>query len=807
MLREAERLIQAGFAVLLLKRKTKIPLDLKWTSLPVETYRELERRYDGHNLGVRLGEPSEIAGQFLHCIDIDIRDDRAIDEALKTARRYLPNIEKMPTVMTGSGGESRHVYFVSDKAFKSRKLAHSKDKITGQDDKPHWAWEIELFGTGKQVVIPPSIHPDTGKPYRWSRPFDTRSLDLGVPPRPQIASRTIKGWEGVTDRREDTDDGDALQQAVRQAPTSLSVKQIERLLEDAPRDWVDDYETWMKVGMALHHEFNGGDEGLDLWHWYSKVSDKYEADVLDDKWESFKGNKNPTTLRTLIKAAKEERRKRNMEDIDFRDADEPDEEDDWRRRLDVDAEGMIKNTVANMAVILQHDPRLKGCIEHNDLLERPVTRKPLPRVFDTMSSRSIKNAIDGDPWEDGHDADLRVLISGPRTKKRGGYGLPASIDKLKDAILVTAHKNRFNPVIEYLDGLKWDHKPRVEDLFVNYLGSDDTPYHRTAAHHMLIAAVTRVYEPGHKFDFAVILEGIQGKRKSTFIEILGKRRWYCELTGDLGDRPKMVDLMLGKWICELPELSSLRRSEVTDTKAFVSASSDNARLSYDRRARVYPRRSILIGSTNDDKYLKDETGNRRFWPIACHVRTINTDKLEREIDQIWAEARDLYKFMRAQQPHGTLPLYLRGEREIEEAERLQETRRVENHDEALAGRMEAWLDKPVPVAVAKGLTTEDRFDDLDGENQVVRFRTCALQIWKEAMGGEDKNYNAMHAQSIGRAFTYLKNWKSKGTAHRIPVYGLQRTYYRVGKLGDLSPDEIRFGYKFVKRKNRGEDLI
>ncbi|MBT1517030.1 bifunctional DNA primase/polymerase [Bradyrhizobium sp. SRL28] len=162
-----------------------------WSTERVASLATLTKTHrDGYNLGVRLGEPSFFNDLYLHCIDLDIRDPDKADEAWGALLELIPEARSLPSVISGSMGESRHLYFLTDRPFPSKKLRHSTEKIIGKDKKAHWAWEIERFGTGKQVVVPPSIHPDTGKRYKWERewPVDrrrTRSIViLRALPRP-----------------------------------------------------------------------------------------------------------------------------------------------------------------------------------------------------------------------------------------------------------------------------------------------------------------------------------------------------------------------------------------------------------------------------------------------------------------------------------------------------------------------------------------------------------------------------------------------------------------------------------------------
>jgi predicted P-loop ATPase len=779
MLEEAERLIQIGFAVHPLRKKSKAPIDSDWTDLPVASYKALQRRFNGqsYNIGVRLGEPSDIGGRFLYCLDIDIRDPNLIDEALSAARRYLPSLDNMPTVMTGSGGESRHVYFVSDGLFKSRKLLHSHAKVKDAKGKPHWAWEIEFYGTGKQVVLPPSVHPDTGKEYYWSRPFNTRSVDL-VGAEPFIPASKIKHWEGHTDRREIADE-DALEQAVRQAPTGLTVREIERALDDLPDEWLDDYELWLKTGMALSHEFADDPEtGLDLWHWASKRSGKYEADVLDDKWESFKGNKSPTTFRTIIEAANKERKERTLEEFDAP-GDDEERDDSWRKRLDFNADGQIKSLVHNLVLILRNDDRIKGLIGFNELLQGPVILRTVEALVPSMNDFVCRDPINGTRWIDKHDDNLRIFLESRR--KQGGYGLKVADRDLKAAINMAAHHNTFHPVREYLSKLEWDEQPRIADLFYTYLGSPDNEYTQAIARLFMIGAVARVFEPGCKFDFAPIIEGKQGKRKTTFAETLAvNQEWFGGLAPDFHNPQKMVESMLGKWILEIPELAGFNKTDIRSIKYFFSARKDTTRLSYDRRPSDFPRACIFIGTTNDNEYLIDETGNRRYWPVEINVDSINIEELRKNVDQLWAESVDAFRRMRRGQPHGDLPLYIKNKEAARIAEVEQEKRRDNSTASIWAQKITQWLDTPLD---------ENEFTDLNANGLQYRNETTLLEVWTQCLGQQAAQYDTRHGKNLGSAMKMLsETWKSVGTRNKAKTWqriGLRTAWPKPPRKSDL----------------------
>jgi Virulence-associated protein E-like domain len=205
-----------------------------------------------------------------------------------------------------------------------------------------------------------------------------------------------------------------------------------------------------------------------------------------------------------------------------------------------------------------------------------------------------------------------------------------------DAVDTSCLESRFHPILDYLDGLKWDGKPRITIILSKYFGADDTELNQAISKIMMLAAVRRVRKPGCKFDTAPILEGKQGSGKSTALKILAGDENFSDHEVLSSDAKSQMEALEGVWIYELCELEGLRGNETAKTKAFLSRQEDSGRPAYARFKETWPRQCIFVGTTNDDKYLKDETGNRRFWPVK--TREIDLERLKRDRDQLWAEA-------------------------------------------------------------------------------------------------------------------------------------------------------------------------
>ena len=212
---------------------------------------------------------------------------------------------------------------------------------------------------------------------------------------------------------------------------------------------------------------------------------------------------------------------------------------------------------------------------------------------------------------------------------------------VQDAIEVIANDHTFQPVLDYLESLEWDGIERLNDWLNLYMGAETTDLNRALGARWLISAVARAYDPGCQVDHILILESAQGRGKSTAFRILGGD-FFSDDIGELGT--KDASLAAGKaWIIELAELDAMTRAEVSKIKAFVSRRIDHFRPPYGRNFVDVPRSSVFCGTVNPGtKYLKDETGGRRFWPVACG-NTLKLTDLARDRDQLWAEAVHRYK--------------------------------------------------------------------------------------------------------------------------------------------------------------------
>lgn len=447
---------------------------------------------------------------------------------------------------------------------------------------------------------------------------------------------------------------------------------------------------------------------------------------------------------------------------------------DWKESLEVNDDGLVKPTVPNLHLILEFFPTFKGRFAYDEFINDVVQVLPI-------RSESLGVYLPGrsrlDPFGRVGQAAIdvvRLLLWSPRGEKMPGWGLRYSNEDIEQSIRLIAMKHRVHPVREWLQSLEgtWDGKPRVEKLWIRGCGTPDTPYYRNTARIQLLAAVARVFEPGCKYDDACILEGPQGTRKSSFVKALGGI-WGGETEGHFADEKKFVESTLGFWIIEIPELVQFGKSEIQAIKACMSRQRDHVRLSYKKFAETFMRQSVLIGTTNEDKYLRDATGGRRFLPIKI-VGKCDVEWLVRHRAQIFAEVMHAYRAMRAAQPHGDLPLY---QVDDEQAKVEQAARVVEDGTDEWRGMIEHYVNRLVPKGQEQsGAPLPEGFDE-DGP-LVPRKSFCTIEIAAQVLQVRGKDYDGRMAARLNRILRELPGWQEHGPSN-CGTWGKQRQYRRV----------------------------
>lgn len=472
----------------------------------------------------------------------------------------------------------------------------------------------------------------------------------------------------------------------------------------------------------------------------------------DDEKKSFAAMTDFAIKDDEVKAqlAKERTEQANA---DFSDA-------DWQKALVLDKQGHVKDTLDNLVLILRHDEALQhiafNC--HRDGID---AKGGLP--WDQLK----------DGWNDSDNAALKVYLSNT-------YGL-YSPTKTKDAVLAVAAEKAYHPIKEYLEELPaWDGTPRVETLFIDYFGAADTTYTRAVSRKSMVAAVARIYHPGTKFDSVPILNGPQGIGKSTFFAKLAGEWFSDSLTlTDMRDKAGPEKLQ-GYWILELGELAGMRKADVETVKSFISRVDDKYRASYGVSVESHPRQCVIVGSTNAESgFLRDITGNRRFWPIP--VSGQSTKKAwqitKDEVAQIWAETLVLYR--RGEK------LYLEGEDAVlavaEQADAMETDERE--------GLVRKYLDTLLPdnwdeldIFERRNFLSGTGVADIGKQGTVQRKLVCNLEIWCECFGKDPSALKKVDSYELGSIMQKLESWEKytgtrQGTSN-FTHYGKQRAYSR-----------------------------
>lgn len=428
----------------------------------------------------------------------------------------------------------------------------------------------------------------------------------------------------------------------------------------------------------------------------------------------------------------------------------------WQAGLEIDRAGRLKDTLANIVSILRHDPGLSN-IAYNCHTDG----------IDADGGLPWEQAKGG--WNDSDFAALKVYIE-------KNYGIYAP-NKTKDAVVTVAHERAYHPIKRYLESLPdWDGVPRVETLLTDYFGAEDTAYNRAVIRKTLIAAVTRIYAPGTKFEGVLILNGPQGIGKSTFFSKLAGE-WFSDslCLSDMKDRVGAEKLQ-GYWFLELGELAGMKKMDVETVKSFVSRRDDKFRAAYGLNVEKHPRQCVIVGSTNaEDGFLRDVTGNRRFWPVRVsgESRKKAWQMTDGDVEQIWAETLVLWK-------KGE-DLHLEGDEATSAAEQQAEALESDERE----GLIREYLDTLLPenwqdmdLIQRRNFLSGAGVTDISPKGTEVRKTVCNMEIFCECLGRNASDMRKADSYEIAGIMNRIGGWERSKPVH-LPIYGRQRIYVRV----------------------------
>ena len=435
---------------------------------------------------------------------------------------------------------------------------------------------------------------------------------------------------------------------------------------------------------------------------------------------------------------------------------------DWISKLSIGIDGAIENTSKNLEIILENDKNLQG-FAYNELSNRvEVTgRVPWDRPKDNRF------------WREADESQLRLYIDKKyiEFKERN---FEVAFNSIVD-------NRRFHPVRDYLDSLpKWDGVKRVEEVFIKFLSADDNDYTRAITKKTFAACVARAYHPGTKFDSIPVLDGAQGIGKSTFIKYLAGEEFFSDnlsLT-DMNDKTA-AEKIQGNWLIEIGELSGMKKADIEKVKSFVSTTDDKYRASYGRVVESHPRQCVIFATVNGDGrgYLRDITGNRRFWIVKCN-QTLQkrmwdeNDKNYR--DQFWSEAKEIYE--------SGEELYLEGSlldiATDYQNEALEQDERV--------GIVEQYLNRLLPknwheMDLYKRRSFLNGDDFICEKGTIQRTEVSNAEIWCECFGKSQSDLKSNDSYQLAAIMKQIGGWERTSNIKKQPIYGRQKIYKKVTK--------------------------
>lgn len=403
-------------------------------------------------------------------------------------------------------------------------------------------------------------------------------------------------------------------------------------------------------------------------------------------------------------------------------------------KVEYDKDGNEKSrkliqSVKNFEIALDNDGRLKGKIKFDEFSQQTYLMGNTP----WETSRNNYRA-----WSSFDDSALFAIL-------QSDYGLNSRNDYF-DALKNVAMRNRFHPVRDLLNSLKWDGQGHIRGLLPDYLGAEDTEYTYQVWRLWMLGAVARIFQPGCKFDYTVIFQGRQGLGKSTFLQLMALNDGWFNDSLDSLDSDKAAQSLMGSWIIELAELKSLARTAggVDSVKRFLTATQDKYRVPYERRADIFLRQSVFAGTTNKSDFLQDETGNRRFLIVQTGAHEPKKNLFDPEamndIKAAWAEAVHIYK---TEKPKLLLPESCRKQAEELQAESMS--------DDGKIGIIQEYLSD--------------------------KHRTCAIEIWQKALGEQGRPAK-WQASEISNIILSLPEWERIPNPTKFGEYGSQRGFQK-----------------------------
>jgi predicted P-loop ATPase len=591
----------AGHTIIPLKGKS--PIDTNWTKRDYPANKALRRiERDGLNAGIRI--PKNV-----YVLDPDFLDAKGNQGMESYNDLCLDGFDESPFHRVISGGNGKHVYGLIPPNFRT------VTKLAGYAG-------IQGRRIGMQMVLPGSVHPDTGRLYRW----EDGSPDWSTPFQlfPEFLLEIIRAPDRKT--HDFVDGGQYSAEEIAHALYALDVTEFR------------DHDDWLQLMMACHHA-SGGNARSEFIDW--STSDPQfakDAERIGSRWDSLHQERpeGQVTYRTLNKILADHGAANAQAAPDASADFEAVEDDSW-------LEG---SQSTELVPVESRGLKLNRFSEAPDTYENAlcaVVKSGLTPEWDELKQNVVFRTPELQwPAHYGRVLNDHVsrLIRMYLLNHFQGVAYSPNKDNLFEAIMTIAYAARFNPVLEYIGSLTWDGTKRIKQLFPHYFNCGDEAYTRAVSRCFMVGSVRRMRKPASKFDTMPILRSPQGWNKSTAIKELFGAQWYSDADlGNLRDKDSAMKLR-GIWVQEFAEIESLTRAETGALKAFCSRATDRQRDPYGRIVEDSPRRCVFIASVNEGGYLKDSTGARRFWPLEVGA-PIDVARLVADRDQLWAEAAAL----------------------------------------------------------------------------------------------------------------------------------------------------------------------
>lgn len=659
VLAEAKRLYDLGFAIHWLHKKSKRPIESGWTTGPRKDWNYLkETYYKGLNVGVRLGTPSRIKNHFLGVIDVDIKStDKKHHREVTEVLAGLTKDQTLPEVKSGRGNGSRHYHILTSKpltpskAFQSseivevfmpsvkpskKELARLTPEQLEKGIRLRPAWEISIMGEGQQVVLPPSIHPDSGKNYAWQHSFEPKeAAKFNIELLPTDVEKNVGSVEKSNSILKSNETKEVTFEKFEIEPVELSWLPIHdnvRQMILTGQGVTDRSAMLLPIAHALYGAGCTRNEILTVltdpanyigqcaydhaqtkdrnraakWVW------KYTVKKVFDDHDAEKIFSVPIVDPVPLTETEKIEQQESFDDFI-----------DWRADLDMTDKGKYRATLRNTVMILIN------------AVSKEVVKRDL---FSYRDFYSMQTPWGGEPNAALNDDDVTKI----KLWIANHFGFEPSANIVGEALTILATNNSFDPVKDALEALpEWDGVERLDTWLAKYFEAEGHPdYLAQVFRKWLVAMVMRTYEPGAKFDWMPIFEGPQGAGKSSLGRLLVGDKYFLDWLPDLSNKDAALSLQ-GVWAVEMGELASFRKNEIESVKAFITRQVDKVRPPYGQRWLESPRRCVFFGTTNYETYLRDDSGNRRFKPVK--VGKLNFEQLEADRLQLFAEALWLYK--------------------------------------------------------------------------------------------------------------------------------------------------------------------